>query len=48
MNIISVGDGCSSNPCKNGVCKSVWSKYECNCYKGFQGVNCDVGKLELY
>jgi hypothetical protein len=34
---------CSSNPCRNGgICKDLVGSYECKCFPGFTGINCEV------
>ena len=44
--ITSDADLCTSNPCKNGgVCISGANGYVCDCFGGFEGVVCGVGKL---
>ena len=33
---------CASNPCLYGNCTDKLNKYECNCYSGLAGENCDM------
>ena len=34
-------DDCSSNPCVNGKCVDGVNRYDCECSKGYWGVNCE-------
>ena len=44
-----VPDICSSNPCQHGRCNSTSSGYQCRCYNGFIGLNCQYnGEIVLY
>ena len=51
MYILSLTDvnECSSNPCQNGAtCSDSVDFYNCTCLPGYEGVNCETGKNELY
>ena len=37
-------DECASDPCGNGgSCSDEVDSYTCNCYSGYEGVNCETG-----
>ncbi|XP_038063463.1 protein crumbs-like isoform X2 [Patiria miniata] len=35
-------DECSPNPCLNGNCENLDNMYNCVCYPGFNGTNCEI------
>lgn len=39
---------CSSNPCQNGVCVDRQIGYDCICDPGWEGTNCDTGKVYFW
>ena len=42
----SVAHTCLSNPCQNGgSCVDGLERYDCRCLPGWDGVNCEIGKL---
>ena len=46
---VFVADVCAyKKPCQNGgECSSLGDNYTCSCVEGFQGKNCENGKLKL-
>ena len=46
---VFVADVCAyKKPCQNGgECSSSGDSYTCSCVEGFQGENCENGKLKL-
>ena len=34
---------CSNSPCQQGTCRNELNGYNCSCYQGFTGQNCDQG-----
>ena len=46
---VFVADVCAyKKPCQNGgECSSSGDSYTCSCVEGFQGKNCENGKLRL-
>ena len=38
-------DECEASPCVNGECVDKLLDYECRCERGWNGTNCDEGKL---
>ena len=40
---------CNSNPCmNNGTCETIMFDYVCHCVDGYNGTNCDGGKIILH
>ena len=37
---------CSSSPCVNGTCNDVVNNYTCTCFGGFEGRDCEIGKVD--
>lgn len=35
---------CSNNPCINGSCTNTAGSYQCQCFNGWTGTNCDQSK----
>ncbi|KAJ8312559.1 hypothetical protein KUTeg_009932 [Tegillarca granosa] len=44
INIVEV-DECASNPCVYGKCTDYINRYQCACYPGYHGNNCQYGKF---
>ena len=45
-NLFSDIDECHSSPCLNGaICYDRFGKFICSCSRGFDGINCEIGKL---
>ena len=41
-------DDCSSTPCMNGAtCKDAIDSFTCQCLSGYNGTNCETGKLRI-
>ena len=39
-------DECASSPCQNGgTCIDDLNAYTCNCIPGYEGDNCEIGKI---
>ena len=39
-------DECASSPCQNGgTCIDALNAYTCNCIPGYEGDNCEIGKI---
>ena len=39
-------DECASSPCQNGgTCIDSLNAYTCNCIPGYEGDNCEIGKI---
>jgi hypothetical protein len=46
MFLISDIDECASNPCQNGAtCHDYTDMYTCECAAGWEGTECDIGRL---
>ena len=42
-------DECASTPCLNGAtCVDLVNMYQCDCVPGFNGTDCDNGKIGLW
>ena len=42
-------DECDSSPCQNGgTCNDYINFYNCSCQPGYDGVNCETGKVALF
>lgn len=37
-------DECQSSPCIHGVCSDLLYAYSCQCYPGYGGAQCQIGK----
>ena len=47
--VISEIDVCESDPCQNGAnCSQAEGSYICACPPGYTGLNCDIGKCNLF
>ena len=38
-------DDCRNSPCFHGNCLDRVNRYECQCFYGYTGFNCDTGLL---
>ena len=37
-------DECATGICQNGGCVNTNGGYQCLCYNGYEGVNCEIGE----
>ena len=40
-------DACQSSPCAHGSCISSANQYNCSCFPGYTGRNCNIGKTNF-
>jgi len=46
--IIADTNECDSSPCiHNGTCSNLENRYRCTCKRGFTGINCETGNIEI-
>ena len=41
--LISDINDCANSPCAYGNCSDGVNQYECQCYEGYTGTNCETG-----
>ncbi len=45
--VLTDTNDCAATPCQHGTCTDQVDAYTCSCDAGYEGTDCDVGKLKL-